>query len=177
MSVTNIDEPPDLSGPAAVDYDENNRGTVASYTAVDPERATITWTPAGDDQDDFRISSRGVLTFTDPPDYETPTDSNVDSTYEVTVQASDGTNTPTQTVSVRVTNLDEGGTVTLTTTTSRPQVDTVVEAALDDPTGESATRCGDGNGPPTVGTGLPSPAPTRLLTHRPAPMWANTSKP
>ena len=135
VSVTNIDEPPDLSGPAAVDYDENNRGTVASYTAVDPERATITWTLAGDDQDDFRISSRGVLTFTDPPDYETPTDSNVDSTYEVAVQASDGTNTPTQTVSVRVTNLDEGGTVTLTTTTSRPQVDTVVEAALDDPDG------------------------------------------
>ena len=135
VSVTNIDEPSDLGGPTVVDYDENNRGTVASYIAVDPERATITWTLAGDDQDDFRISSRGVLTFASPPDYETPTDSGGNNTYEVTVQASDGTHTPTQTLTVTVTNLDEDGSVTLTTTTSRPQAGTVVEATLDDPDG------------------------------------------
>ena len=135
VSVTNFDEPPDLSGPAAVDYDENRGGTVGSYTTVDPERANIDWTLAGDDLDDFRISSRGVLTFTATPDYEAPTDSGGDNTYEVIVQASDGTNTPTQAVTVRVTNLDEEGTVTLTTTTSRPQVNTAISAALDDPDG------------------------------------------
>ena len=108
VAVTNINEPPELSGPTAVDYDENNRGTVASYTAVDPERTTITWTLAGDDQDDFQISSRCVLTFSATPDYETPTDSGGNNTYEVTVQASDGTNTPTQAVTVSVINLDRG---------------------------------------------------------------------
>ena len=138
--VTNVDEPPDLSGPVAVDYAENRRDMVASYRAVDPEEVTIVWTLAGDDADDFAIS-RGVLTFGSPPDYEAPTDLGEDNTYEVTVEASDRTYTPTPTqqVTVRVTNLDEDGTVTLTTTTSRPQVGTAVEAALEDPDGVIGT--------------------------------------
>ena len=140
VTVLNIDEPPDLSGPVAVDYAENRRDMVASYTAVDPEEVTIVWTLAGDDADDFAIS-RGVLTFGSPPDYEAPTDLGEDNTYEVTVEASDGTYipTPTQRVTVRVTNLDEDGTVTLMTAPSRPQVNTVVEAALEDPDGVIGT--------------------------------------
>ena len=137
VTVLNIDEPPDLSGPVAVDYAENRRDMVASYTAVDPEGARIDWTLAGADPDDFTISSRGVLTFGSPPDYEVPTDLGEDNTYEVTVKASDGTYipTPSRGVTVRVTNLDEDGTVTLMTATSRPQVNTAVVAALDDPDG------------------------------------------
>ena len=135
VSVTNIDEPPDLRGPVAVDYEEKETGPVASYTAVDPERATIGWTLAGTDQDDFAVSSRGVLTFSAVPDYETPTDSGGDNTYEVTVRASDGTNSPTEAVTVRVTNLDEEGTITLETTDVRPQLGAVVEATLEDPDG------------------------------------------
>ena len=135
VDVDNVDEPPDLSGPVAVDYEENRRDMVASYTAVDPEGDRIEWTRVGDDADALAIDSRGVLTFGSPPDYEAPTDSGGDNTYEVTVKASDGTYTPTpnRAVTVRVTNLDEDGTVTLTTATSRPQVNTAVEAALEDP--------------------------------------------
>ncbi len=93
VDVTNIDEPPDLSGPTAVDYDENSRGAVASYTADDPEGATIVWTLEGADQDDFAISRGGVLTFSSPPDYEAPTGSGGNNIYVVIVEASDGTYT------------------------------------------------------------------------------------
>ena len=133
VMVIDVDEPPDLSGPVAVDYAENRRDTVASYTADDPEGARIEWTLAGADPDDFAISRGGVLTFGSPPDYEAPTGSGGDNTYSVTVQASDGTYTPTpsRTVTVSVTNQEEKGTVTLTP--ARPDVDVPVSAVLVDP--------------------------------------------
>ncbi len=105
VTVTDVDEAPDLSGPAAVAYDENNSGPVGSYTADDPEGATIIWTLAGTDAGSFTFTD-GVLEFAVIPDYEQPADSNRDNTYVVTVQASDGTNIPTQTVTVSVINVD-----------------------------------------------------------------------
>ena len=49
----------------------------------------------------------GVLSFNDPPDFENPTDSGSGNTYEVIVEASDGTNTGTFAVTVTVTNVNE----------------------------------------------------------------------
>ena len=140
VTVLNIDEPPDLSGPVAVDYAENRRDTVASYTADDPENARIEWTLAGADEDVFAISRGGVLTFAVSPDYEAPTGSGGDNTYLVTVQASDGTSTPTPTraVTVEVTNVEEEGTVTLTP--ARPDVDVEISADLEDPDGGIHSR-------------------------------------
>ena len=43
IKVTNVDESPELTGPAATDYLENGTGRVATYTAVDPELADIVW--------------------------------------------------------------------------------------------------------------------------------------
>ena len=58
-------------------------------------------------------TSDGVLTFNIPPDYEAPADADMDNTYMVTVNASDGTNMDTRDVTVTVANVDEPGTVTL----------------------------------------------------------------
>ena len=139
VDVDNVDEPPDLTGPVAVDYAENSRGQVGGYVADDPENAAIVWTLDGADPDDFAISRGGVLTFGEPPDYENPADSNGDSVYEVTVQASDGTNPPaTRVVRVEVTNEEEEGTVTLIP--ARPRVDLPVSAALEDPDGGIRNR-------------------------------------
>jgi hypothetical protein len=58
----------------------------------------------GADQAKFSITSGGVLSFNTAPDYETPTDANVDNVYEVTVQADDDSGgSATQAVSVTVT--------------------------------------------------------------------------
>ena len=54
-----------------------------------------------------------MLTFKKKPDYEKPTDADMDNVYEVTVQASDGRLTGMLKVKVTVTNMKEGGVVTL----------------------------------------------------------------
>ena len=107
VTVTNVDEAPVITGDAALDYAENGTDPVATYSATDPESATITWTLEGDDAADFEISTGGVLTFGSPPDYENPADADPDNVYKVTVKASDGTNEDTLDVTVTVTDVDE----------------------------------------------------------------------
>ena len=58
----------------------------------------------GTDQAKFSIHSvTGVLGFTSPPDFENPTDSDLNNVYQVTVTVSDGTHSVQQAVSVTVT--------------------------------------------------------------------------
>ena len=97
-----------VSGITATDYAENGTAAVATYAVTGASQAaTITWSLTGSDNDDFSISNSGVLTFSSSPDYETPTDSDTDNIYEVTVNASDGTVTETLDVTVTVTDLNE----------------------------------------------------------------------
>ena len=44
----------------------------------------------GDDQDSFRITNDGVLSFTFVPDFEVPADANMDNVFEVQVKATSG---------------------------------------------------------------------------------------
>ena len=112
ITVTDVDEAPVITGDAASDYAENGTGPVATYTATDPESATITWTLEGDDAALFDLSSGGMLTFRNSPDYENPMDANTDNTHRVTLKASDGTNTDTHNVTVMVTDVDEALVIT-----------------------------------------------------------------
>ena len=104
ISVTDQNEPPVISGKASVYYAEDRTDTVATYTAIDPENGSITWSLAGEDSGDFSISNTGVLTFNTPPDSENPADADTNNVYLVTVQASDGTNTSALDVTVTVTD-------------------------------------------------------------------------
>ena len=52
--VEDQNEPPEITGPPSVDYAESGEEDVATYTASDPEEATITWSLLpGDDADLF----------------------------------------------------------------------------------------------------------------------------
>ena len=95
-----------VTGRSSVDYMENRTDSVATYTATDPESATITWSLGGDDEGDFSIVG-GVLSFGSAPDYENPTDMGMDNMYMVTVMADDGTNMASRDVMVTVTDVDE----------------------------------------------------------------------
>ncbi len=114
ITVTDVNDPPVVSGVSAVTVPENNTA-VASYRAADPERATTTfaWSLAGDDASAFAISSSGVLTFDSAPDYERPTDSGGNNIYEVTIRATDesatepGARTGEMDVAVTVGAVDE----------------------------------------------------------------------
>ncbi|HET6789540.1 MAG TPA: DNRLRE domain-containing protein, partial [Aquabacterium sp.] len=88
---------------------------VTTVTSTDPEGTARTYSiVAGGDGTKFSInSSTGVLTFVSAPDYEAPTDSDANNSYLVTVQASDGSLSDTQLITVTVT--DVVSTLTVTT--------------------------------------------------------------
>ena len=136
VRVTDVDEPPVLTGSptSVVPYDENNTAQVARYTATDPEGRTVIWTVTGTDADDFTISN-GVLNFSPAPNYEARADADGDNNYEVTVVASDGDLTTPQALTVTINNLDEAGSLTLSS--EYPQVDAELTATLTDPDGAS----------------------------------------
>ena len=105
IMVEDRDEPPEVAGRSSVDYAENGEGAVETYTASDPEDATITWSlPVADHAVVFSIDG-GVLRFRDSPNFEEPGDT--DNIYMVTIEASDGTNTRTKDVTVTVTDVNE----------------------------------------------------------------------
>ena len=121
INILDVDEPADItlsegSGVTANDnaltVEENHNGTLATFTASDPENTaglTYQWTVVGADAGDFTFTTEGdtlagELSFAAVPDYEIPADSNRDNTYSITVQALDSegrTGRITVTVAVR----------------------------------------------------------------------------
>ena len=136
IKVTNEDEGPEVTGMDSVRVPENTAVSTAveTYMATDDEDdkagTAITWSLEGDDADDFAINN-GVLTFKQSPNYEDPEDGNSDNEYQVTVVATDSDNSPAEkAVTVMVTNVDEAGTLTLSTL--QPVDGIVVTATLTD---------------------------------------------
>ena len=119
ISITDVNDAPNVTGLGEVEYAENGDAAVATYSATDPDgSAIVSWTLAGDDAGDFKIED-GVLSFKKSPDYETPkgggqSDEDTDNIYMVTVQATDATKRiGKKEVTVEVTNVEEGGSMRL----------------------------------------------------------------
>ena len=101
VTITNVDEPADVSFAAAsgvsvsdnaLAVDENHDGTLATFSASDPEQKaglTYTWSLGGSDRGDFAITGAGVLSFVNIPDHERPADSGGNNVYDITVSALD----------------------------------------------------------------------------------------
>ena len=121
LTVSDIDEAPVITtiSRTAFSQAENRISTLYTFRATDPEGGTVTWTPAGPDGRHFAIDERGALSFANPPDFESPTDSGRDNVYDVTVQARDAAlKTAGLNVTVTVTDDNEG--VEPTISTRRP---------------------------------------------------------
>ena len=99
VTVEDVNEPPTVTGNATPSVPENMTA-VATYSATDPEGVTVTWSLQGGGGV-FMITSAGALSFTTAPNYE------VESSYTVTVRASDGPNNDDHDVTVTVTDEDE----------------------------------------------------------------------
>src|SRR5207244_1670587 len=95
---------------ASVNVAENSTAvTTVIATDADLPAQTLTFSIVGGaDAAFFSLNpNTGVLTFNTAPDAETPADAAGNNVYEVVVQASDGTLTDTQAISVTVTNVNE----------------------------------------------------------------------
>ena len=130
--VTDVNEAPMVTGAASIDHAESNEENVTAlapnaYTVMDADEDddvagdadVMKWTLSGADAGKFDITGTGAtrtLVFKANPDYESPGDSGGNNVYEVTVVVTDSKgNTDEQDVTVKVTNVEEGGTVTLST--------------------------------------------------------------
>jgi serralysin len=135
-------EPPAITGTVPASFDEENEGPDASpltellvveFMADDPnpdDITTITWSLGGPDAGDFTIEG-GALTFRASPNYEMPADADGDNVYEVKVAATDAdSNRGEKSVKVKVANVDELGTVTLSAV--QPRVGVPLTASLTD---------------------------------------------
>ncbi len=77
---------PTITGRSAISFPENGTSPVETYVANE----RVTWSLEDtDDDDEFDLSSQGVLTFKNPPDFENPDDSDRDNVYEITISATD----------------------------------------------------------------------------------------
>ena len=142
IEVTDVNEDPSVMGDASIDHPENSTALTATptdYTASDPDTvadpvADLKWTLSGADAGKFELAGSGAtrtLAFEDAPNYESPGDSGGNNVYEVTVVVTDSKrNTDEQDVTVKVTNVEETGTVTLSTL--QPRVSFPVTATLAD---------------------------------------------
>ena len=140
VRVTNVDEAPVLSGPADTTVVEHGSGAVALYRAVDPEGEAVTWSLSGADRDTLALSGGGQLSFKRAPDYERPADADSDNVYAVRVRAFDGPLGDSLAVTVRVSNVEEAGTVRLSS--PAPQAGTALSATLSDPDSVWASTVG-----------------------------------
>ena len=110
---------------------------VNTYTATDPEGGMVTLSLSGDDMSMFELGSTGILAFKMgmEPDFEMPSDRNKDNIYEVTVVATAGGKTAERDVTVKVTNVEEAGKVTLSGAGAQPRVGSEIKATLADSDG------------------------------------------
>ena len=133
ITVTDVNEAPVVTGDDEPSYEEGSNRAIATYTAADPERDTLTWSVTNDTE--FWISQRGQLYFRTPPSYEVPIP------YSVTVTATDDdATTPlagTLDVAVTVTDVEEEGTITIEP--PRGWDGTTFRAGLDDDDGVVST--------------------------------------
>ncbi len=119
VTVTPVDEGPEItrgglsiSGRSSVSHAEDSTTTtVGTYTARGENPAGARWALEGDDRGDFRLSTTSgasvMLMFRSAPDYERPVDMGEDNVYMVTLKATEGSNTDTHDVTVRVTDVVE----------------------------------------------------------------------
>ncbi len=139
ITVTDVNDAPVVAAgrdmPPTFDETDGDIATaLETYTATDADGNTMTWSLGGADGSKFEIDlDDGALRFEKKPDYEKPTDADMDNVYEVTVQASDGKLTGMLKVKVTVNNENEVGTVTLDKIT--PVVGIPVTAELKDSDG------------------------------------------
>ncbi|WP_298619629.1 cadherin domain-containing protein [uncultured Zoogloea sp.] len=111
VTVTPVnDNTPAITSSATANVAENSTA-VLTVTATDADlpAQTLSYSIVGGaDAAKFSINSTtGALSFVTAPDYEAPTDAGADNTYDITVQASDGTRSVTMVLAVSVTNRNE----------------------------------------------------------------------
>ena len=136
IKVADVNEVPTVtssSDPTSFEWDENSVARVGYFSAFDPEGATATWSITGFDAIHFQINFSGELSFDSELDFESRSDRDRDNQYQVAVRAHDGNDYGTLDVTVTLIDVDEDGSLRLSTVT--PAVGQRLTATLNEPDG------------------------------------------
>ena len=105
VNVEDVNEPPVITGETDIDFPENSTRRVAVYNASNPEGGGVIWSLGGTDAARFELrgstAGRRDLYFRSAPNFE------VNESYDVSVEASDGTHTGRLPVTISITDINE----------------------------------------------------------------------
>ena len=122
---------------------EENTTSVTTVAVTDVEEDAIGFSLSGDDKDLFSISGTGAIAFVSNPDFEAPADTGQNNIYNLIVEASDGTDSVSQDVSVEVSNIENEGNPIITGLASAISVDenqqSVTDFTVADPQNDTIT--------------------------------------
>ena len=138
ITISDVNEAPEFADDSlrvATIVENADTLTIGNYIATDPELDGITLSLMGTDAGSFELTGadNNTLAFKASPDFDMPGDENRDNVYEVTVRASDGGNNTDLKVAVKVTDVDEDGSVTLSSQDA--QIGVALTATLKDDDG------------------------------------------
>jgi len=103
---------PSITSSASFSVPENST-PVGTITATNPNSGTLHFTLGGTDKGSFTLDANtGVLAFATAPNFEAPADSGANNVYDITVTVDDGFISASQNVTVTVTNVNDGPTIT-----------------------------------------------------------------
>jgi len=109
ISVADVNEAPTLSATVAFNAFLENTATgttIATSSATDPEAGAISYSLSGTGSENFSVSSDGTVTLASGLDYETATG------YAITLTASDGANSVSETLTINVGDINEAPSLT-----------------------------------------------------------------
>lgn len=119
---TPVNTPPEFSSSMLNLNVAENSSAAGTIAATDADGDTVSLSLSGVDSALFSLQSNGSLVFNASPDFESPSDSNADNQFEVTVGADDGAGgTADQEVVITVTNINEA-----------PQATSMVDASVEE---------------------------------------------
>jgi len=109
VNVADVNEAPSLSATVAFNAFQENTATgtiIATSSVSDPEAGAITYSLSGNGSENFSVSSDGTVTLASGLDYETAT------AYAITLTASDGANSVSETLTINVGDINEAPSLT-----------------------------------------------------------------
>lgn len=113
IRITDVNEAPVFVSSGTQSQYENTLDAT-TIAAMDPDAGAVLryYIIAGSDASKFNINSvSGTVSFLVPPDYENPSDADKNNRYELIVQARDGTFATSMAMTIVVSNIDDGPSV------------------------------------------------------------------
>jgi hypothetical protein len=148
VSVADVNEAPSLSATVAFNAFQENTATgttIATSSVSDPEAGAITYSLSGTGSENFSVSSDGTVTLASGLDYETAT------AYAITLTASDGANSVSETLTINVGDINEAPSLTNSLAASSFAENvatgtTIAAASASDPEAQTITYSISGTG-------------------------------